>query len=244
MEGAAMSPLPPAGQRPPVLANERFQAHAADLIGHDTGAIFTYIYRTNLWGSAESEPGVGSELAATAHLRTEIPRLLHRHRAGSLLDLPCGDFSWMSHADLSGIDYTGADIVADLVDRNTERYGTADRRFQCLSLTSDPLPRADVVLCRDCLVHLRYEQIFRAFANLRRSGSTYLLATTFTELDANTEIDTGDWRPVNLTLPPFALPEPLAVIIEGNTEVGGAYADKALGLWRIAELPRHPRMTR
>ena len=100
------------------------------------------------------------------------------------------------------------------------------------------------MLCRDGLVHLGYPQIFRAFANLRRSGSTYLLATTFLELDANAEIDTGDWRPLNLCLPPFTLPEPLDVIVEGCTDAGGAYEDKALGLWRIADLPELPRMTR
>ena len=41
-----MSSLPPAAQRPPVRANERFQAHAANLLGHDTEAIFTYLHRT------------------------------------------------------------------------------------------------------------------------------------------------------------------------------------------------------
>jgi SAM-dependent methyltransferase len=236
--------LPPAAQRPPVLANERFQAHADNLIGHDTEAIFTYIYRTNLWGDDGSPCGVGSDPESTAVLRREVPRLLRRYGVRSLLDLPCGDFGWLSQVDLSGIDYTGADIVPDLVEQNTQRYAGPGRRFLRLNLTSDPLPRADVVLCRDCLVHLRYEQIFRAFANLRRSGSTYLLATTFLELDANAEIDTGDWRPLNLTLPPFALPDPAAVIIEDCTEIDGAYADKALGLWRIADLPELPRTAR
>src|SRR6266511_4866403 len=96
-----MPSLPPAAQRPPVLANERFQAHAANLIGHDTEEIFTYIYRTNLWGSPESGSGVGSELAATEVLRAEIPRLIRLYEVGSLLDLPCGDFGWLSHADRS-----------------------------------------------------------------------------------------------------------------------------------------------
>ncbi len=169
-----MPSLPPAAQRPPVLANERFQAHAANLIGHDTEEIFTYIYRTNLWGSPESGSGVGSELAATEVLRAEIPRLIRLYEVGSLLDLPCGDFGWLSHADLSGVDYTGADIVPDLVAENTKRYAGPGRRFVCLNLTRDPLPRADLVLCRDGLVHLSYGQIFRSFANLRRSGSTYL----------------------------------------------------------------------
>jgi hypothetical protein len=237
-----MAPLPPAARRPPVLANERFQAHAADLVGNDTEEIFTYIHRTNLWGSPESGSGVGSELAATEVLRREIPALLRRYRARRLLDLPCGDFGWLSHADLSGIRYTGADVVVALIAENTSRY--PGRVFRRLNLARDPLPTADVVLCRDCLVHLRYEQIFRGFANLRRSGSTYLLTTTFLELDANAEIDTGDWRPLNLCLPPFALPDPLDVIVEGCTEIGGAYADKALGLWRVADLPERPRTAR
>jgi hypothetical protein len=230
-----MPSLPPAAQRPPVPANERFQAHASHLIGRDTEAIFTYLYRAHLW----DEPDAEADPAVT--LRREVPRLLRRYRTSTLLDLPCGDFTWLSRADLSGIEYVGADIVPDIVAANERRHTAPGRRFQRLNLTSDPLPRATVVLCRDCLVYLRYEQIFRAFANLRRSGSTYLLTTTYCELDANAEIDTGDWRPLNLTLPPFAMPPPLAVILEGCV---GAYADKALGLWRIADLPEHPRTTR
>ncbi len=227
-----MPPLPPAAQRPPVPANERFQEHADHLVGRDTEAIFTYIYRARLWDDPDNE----TQPAVT--LRREIPRLLRRYRTTVLLDLPCGDFGWMSQADLSGIDYIGADIVPDLIARNTRRYAAPGRRFERLNLSSDPLPRASVVLCRDCLVYLRYEQIFRAFANLRRSGSTYLLTTTYCELDANAEIDTGDWRALNLTLPPFVLPPPLATIVEGCS---GAYADKALALWRIADLPVRPR---
>lgn len=164
-----MAPLPPAAQRPPVLANLRFQEHLDMLVGRDPAEIFTYIFDTNLWGSEESESGLGSQLDATATLRREIPALLRRVRARTLLDAPCGDFGWLAHADLGRVDYLGADIVAALVARNTERYGSPCRRFVRLNLIDDPLPRADVVLCRDCLVHLNYPQIFAAFANLRRS---------------------------------------------------------------------------
>jgi hypothetical protein len=236
-----MAPLPPAAQRPPVLANLRFQEHVDRLVGRGPAEIFTYLFDTNLWSSAQTESGAGSEIDATAVLRDEIPALLRRLRARTLLDAPCGDFGWLARADLGQVDYTGADIVAGLVVRNEERYAAPGRRFLRLDLIQDALPRADVVLCRDCLVHLNYPQIFATFANLRRSGSRFLLTTTFVELDANADVDTGDWRPLNLCLPPFRLPEPEALIVEGCTEVGGAYADKALGLWRIADLPQRPR---
>jgi hypothetical protein len=92
----------------------------------------------------------------------------------------------------------------------------------------------DLVLCRDCLVHLSSKDAVAALRNLKRSGSTYLLATTFPEHTDNPDVITGYWRPINLELPPFALPRPMLMINEGCPERGGA--DKSLGLWRIADL--------
>jgi SAM-dependent methyltransferase len=227
-----MPPLPPAAQRPPAPASLRYQEHIDRLAGRDPAEIFTYLFDSNLAGSPSPD--------STAALRAELPALLRRLRARTLLDAPCGD-GWLAAADLGRVDYIGADIVAGLVAGNAERYPGPGRRFVRLDLIRDPLPWADVVLCRDCLVHLNYPQIFATFANLRRSRSRYLLTTTFVELDANADVDTGDWRPLNLRLPPFRLPEPVALIVEGCTEAGGAYADKALGLWKIADLPRRPR---
>jgi len=228
--------------RPPALANRRFPEHAAALQGLSRADIFTYIHRTNLCGSDSSLSGVGSEHDATRILRDEIPALFRRVGARVLLDLPCGDFGWLSQVALDVDEYIGADIVAEIVVHNAALFagpGSRRRFLQC-DVTADPLPQADVVLCRDCLVHLTFADIFRAFANLKRSGSRYLLTTTFLELDANADIVTGDWRPLNLERPPFSLPPPETCIIEGCTEADGAYADKALALWEIASLPDAP----
>ena len=51
------------------------------------------------------------------------------------------------------------------------------------------------------------------------------------------DIPQGAWRPVNLTKPPFLLPAPQSVILEECTEEDGAYADKALAVWRLSDLP-------
>lgn len=227
--------------RPPVQAHLNFARHQAELRGIGRAELFTRIYRDNLWGGAESRSGLGSDLAETAGLRAAIPPLLRRLGASSLLDLPCGDFGWMRHADLRGIDYTGGDIVTELIERNAAQFAGAGRRFQRLDLVADALPRADVVLCRDCLVHLCFANIFAAFANLRRSGARHLLTTTFTEHGDNADAVDGDWRLLNLERAPFHLPAPLALIVEGCTEAGGAYADKALALWPIDALPSAPR---
>lgn len=220
-------------RRPPVTAKVRFEERREEFAGLDLAARFARIRESNLWGADESVSGLGSELAATARLRHELPRLLRELGATTLLDLPCGDFHWMSEADLAGIRYIGGDIVAALMAENAARYG---REFLVLDLCSSELPRADVVLCRDCLVHLSFFNIWRAVENLRRSGSTWLLTTHFLECERNVDIEDGDWRMLNFELEPFAWGPPERVLVEGCTESGGGYEDKALALWRIADL--------
>ena len=219
--------------RPPVAAREQFRRRRAELSGLPMDRVFQVIHDTNLWGAPESVSGLGSEMPATARLRAELPELLHNLDADVLLDIPCGDFTWLSETALPVSRYIGADIVDTIVQCNRRRYG---REFLCLDLCSDELPRADIVLCRDCLVHLPLARIEEAIGNLRRSGSTWLLTTTFLECEMNEDIATGDWRMLNFELPPFRWGPPAAVLVEGCTEAGGGYADKALGLWRISEL--------
>jgi hypothetical protein len=212
-----------------------FQKHRDELTRLPLAERFDQIARTNLWG-AGSRSGLGSELAATAHLRAALPSFLARHEVRSILDVPCGNFGWLSIVDL-GVSYTGADIVASLVAENERRFGgpRSGRRFLALDLTKDALPRADLVLCRDCFVHLSFDNVRRALANIRASGAKYLLTTTFLEHEVNTDIEDGDWRMLNLERAPFNLPPPVDVIVEGCTEGDGAYADKALGLWECRE---------
>ena len=105
-----------------------------------------------------------------------------------------------------------------------------------MDLLKDHIPEADLIFCRDCLVHLSYDHALTALRNIARGGSKYLLTTTFTERTSNRDITTGEWRPINLQLPPFSLPPPERIIVEGCTEAGGVYSDKSLGLWKIEQL--------
>ena len=107
--------------------------------------------------------------------------------------------------------------------------------FRHANLLADRLPAVDLVLCRDGFVHFCYRDIWLALRNICRSGSSYLLTTTFPKRH-NRDIWTGDWRPLNLEAEPFNLSQPLELIVEGCTESGGEFADKSLGLWRIDDL--------
>jgi hypothetical protein len=199
--------------------------------------VFRHIHQTNLWNGPDSVSGAGASREQILVLESRLPALLRELSAEVMLDLPCGDFSWMRFLELPVPHYIGADIVPELVSRHQAEFGNAQRSFQVLDLTSDPLPAADLLLCRDCLVHLSFTDIRRAFENVNKSGIEYLLTTTFPECDTNEDVVTGDWRLLNLRLPPFNFPPPLELINEGCTEGGGLYQDKSLGLWRVLEIP-------
>lgn len=202
----------------------------------DMEQVFTQIYRTQAWGGAHSISGTGSNIDQTRLLVQQLPLFFRDFAISVVLDIPCGDFSWMKDVDLSNIDYTGVDIVEELLTKNTRSYGGEGRRFIRLDLTKDPLPNADLIICRDCLVHFSFVDAFRALEKLCATESQYIAATTFTDRTRNRDIVTGQWRPLNLERPPFGLPRPVTLINEGCTENNGVYADKALGVWRTADI--------
>lgn len=193
-------------------------------------AIFTEIYRNNAWANEESVSGRGSILARTVVVRRELPGLLAGVGARSLLDAPCGDFNWMRHVDLGGVEYVGADVVPELVERNRAAYEGEGRRFLTLDIVRDELPRADAVLCRDCFIHLSFRDARAAIANFKGSGSGFLLATTHPAVPKNRDIRSGSWRSVNLQLPPFSFPPPLRLVVEDDE------AGKCLAMWRLQDL--------
>lgn len=199
--------------------------------------IFSEIHQRNLWGSPESTSGPGSTLARAADFAPDVVALLHDLNARVLLDAPCGDFTWASIIADAVDTYIGVDVVREIVERSQRLAASPDRTFLHRDLTSDPLPRADVILCRDCLVHFSFADIWRALRNFQQSGTRYLLTTTFIERDDNPDIITGGWRPLNLQRQPFGFPSPLAVVDEGCRHSGGIYLDKRLALWELASLP-------
>ncbi|MBA2517001.1 MAG: class I SAM-dependent methyltransferase, partial [Solirubrobacterales bacterium] len=130
--------------------------------------------RGQRWGDASSRSGSGSSLEVTETLRAELPAFWDRLGVRSLLDVPCGDWVWMQHVDLSRIDrYIGGDVVPALVEEVRSAHGGPGRSFiEIDALTSD-LPRVDAVMVRDLFGHLDHAQSRRLVRNVKRSGATW-----------------------------------------------------------------------
>ena len=199
---------------------------------------FTRIYQNEGFGGLNVPlSGTGSTLVQTSRIREEIPRILRKLQATSIIDAPCGDFIWMKEVDLGDISYLGVDIVSTMINMNIEKYSSDKRKFCEMDIVTHVLPQADLILSRDCFVHLSNKDIMNAVRNFKKSNSKYLLTTTFVDLYENKKLVSGrGWRPVNLLLPPFNFPQPLEIITEECTEGGEKFTDKSLGLWKLDAL--------
>lgn len=193
-------------------------------------AVFTRIYARNLWGDAHSASGPGSNIDATSVVRRELPDLFRRFGVRSVLDAPCGDFLWMREIVPALDSYTGMDIVPDLIERNRARYQIDHVSFMCGDISADPLPRADLVLCRDCLIHLPTRLIVKSLRNFLASGARYLLLTNSATTMPYHDIPVGSFRAIDFRAAPFHFPEPLHTIAESDD------GTRMLCLWDLHEL--------
>ena len=143
----------------------------------------------------------------------------------------------MQKVDLSKVDYIGADIVEELINYNKKLHKEKSNcTFRVLNLINDTLPESDIIIIRDCFVHLSNADIFTSIKNIKSSGCKYLLTTTFTNHNINYDIATGNWRTINLQKKPFNFPPPVLLINENCTEGGGDYKDKSMALWEISKI--------
>lgn len=194
---------------------------------------FNTIYEKDIWTHGS---GPGSTAEATVRTRKIITAVLghiaeEKRKAGeteiTMLDAPCGDMQWMpltwqeSQARRNGVvlNYHGADISTVVLEKDRAKLNTGALfpaeldpkavkvRFSQIDLSSDPIGKYDVIFMKDVLGHLHNNDIRKVLANVRNSGSKYLLTTTDPSF-TNADVDPGDFwwgRPVNVMGQPYNL---------------------------------------
>jgi len=194
---------------------------------------FSGIYETGAWqhgDDATPGSGEGSTLAATARLRDVLPSLLSELNVHTLLDIGCGDFTWMQHVELEQ-NYVGVDVVDSVIEKNRKLYERPGRIFAVADATADDLPEADAAMCREVLFHLSFEDIKKLLGNLLSKKRSYLIITSDTRTLFNSDIPTGDFRPLNLEARPLRFPPPDRVIDDAAVSPG-----RIIGVWNVKNL--------
>lgn len=214
--------------------------------GKSVEEIFNIIYDTYDWKSDgyESVSGEGSTLKHTQQLRSQLPIICKEHGINRILDGACGDFNWMKEIVHHFEYYKGIDIVKDLISQNNKKFKKSEKiEFEHADIIKKiDNHNYDAIILKDVLVHLTNNDILKILKNLKTSGIKYAFITNFLKIKQNINIVTaGQWRPMNLSLYPFNLGNPIKSIHEKSEIYNWVDLnqnpiianDKAISLWKI-----------
>jgi len=193
--------------------------------------IFTDIFKQNKWKCAESVSGAGSTIGWTKNLRSGLPLLLKGLEIKTFLDVPCGDYNWAQKIDWRDVHYIGGDIVKELIEKNIALHDDEKTSFLQIDLSKDELPEADIILVRDCLMHMSVHDAAKCLKNIQKSKIKYVLASTYPHNKSNNFSfkTSANLSRHNLEVEPFSWTKPMLYLNDSNNHV----PEKLLGLWKM-----------
>lgn len=166
----------------------------------------------------------------------KVTDLMLKWNMTSIFDSGCNICEWIKHAPFkeNDIAYSGGDISSILVQRAKSNFpGVEISVHDC---RYDPLPKVDLILSSDVMIHLNNTDKIKFLKNFCNSGSNYLLmtdsGTRFTGNPVNIDFNYTknlSFKPVYWNLDPWNFPEPLDVIDEFDN-------DGRLRLWSRDQL--------
>ena len=171
---------------------------------------FSEIYETGAWSEDYTVPlsGPGSSIRNSLPAINLITRLHSERAIRSILDIGCGDLSWLSSIETirnGELEYFGIDIVSSVIESNHREYPWF--RGSCEDALERRRLDADLVIAKDLVFHMTNAQISTLLNILRNSTWRFCLFSNY-ECNSN-EARILDERyhfaEVNLALPPFSI---------------------------------------
>jgi len=164
---------------------------------------FSFIYANNLW---EYGSGLGSLPENTLEYRYFLESFIAKHGIKTIVDFGCGDWNSSRHIYWWGAKYTGYDTVSSLIETNNKLFATDSIKFLSSPKSFSGIRSADLLIVKDVLQHWDSETI-QEFLESIKGKFTYALITNsqYPAEDINKEIRVGQFRPVNLLVPPFSV---------------------------------------
>ena len=191
--------------------------------------IFNSIYKSNHWNKSKkfnsqnqsfSGPGSIPNSNQTNNLIFELREFFKNNNIKKVLDAPCGDCAWIKELFNKNIEYTGIDIVEDLINDNLNKFKDYKNiKFYCKDLTeSNEFNNFDFVLLRDFFIHLPLETIKKILKDLNESNCKYFAFNNYESVELNKQISIGQHRKINILNKPFFFKKPDFKILEINNE--------------------------
>ena len=178
---------------------------------------FKAIYKSKKWLKFESLSGSGSDIKKNTIYRKELNDFFMKEKIKSLCDIPCGDMNWMSEfLKDKNIEYLGGDIVNFILKKNKIKY--PKYKFLKIDLIKNIIKKKfDVLHIKDLFFHLSYKDLEKVIMNIKQYNYKFLIITNHESLiSKNYDINSGDFRILDLRKSPFFFPKPYKKIRDFN----------------------------
>jgi hypothetical protein len=170
--------------------------------------VFTDIYENKIWGddnkdSYNGSSGEGSNIEFNKD--TYIPFLkdfITKNNIQTVVDLGCGSFMCgeLIYDDLD-ILYTGYDIYSKVIEKNSNQYLLPKYAFAHLDFCNnkESLINGDLYILKDVIQHWTLDDIYTFLDYLveYKKFKYILICNCCHQLEDNTDIQVGHWRPLS-----------------------------------------------
>lgn len=130
--------------------------------------------------------------------------LIDREQVSKILDLGSGDGMLTSHLDLHGKKYVGIDASNYAIEKATMLNKGVSTRFILADARSYRYSGFDLIICKDVLQHLSNESVLRILKKVQKNNRLAIFVNdAITGVKQNHDIRDGEYRPLDILLPPF-----------------------------------------
>ena len=185
----------------------------------DLEKAFENIYSNNLWGSPDSIPerlnqkfysggGTDPENDFNNLYKNLIQSYVDRDDVKTVAEIGCGDWEVSSRIDWKKVQYTGYDVVKDLIDYNNSNYANDNINFVCDSnIFENNNLKADLIIIKDVLQHLPPSYYINFLKSITSNFKYNIITNDYSP--QNSEISFGGYQGNDFTTSPFNLQQSL-----------------------------------
>lgn len=167
----------------------------------DKQDIFNKIYTEDLW-SGGSGPGSLPENAKD--WISYANKIIQSNDVFTILDLGCGDWQIGKCLNLSNKKYMGVDVSSVIIEK-TKENSSDSISFICDDIENMDFPKVDLILIKDVLQHLPNSSVSKIMNKVIANSKYALICNDCKPHDMiNSDIEPGDWRPLDLSDKPFS----------------------------------------
>jgi hypothetical protein len=191
---------------------------------------FTNIYEHRFWGDngvAGYNGSSGSGSDVDQNKDTYVPvvqNFIIENGVKTVVDLGCGDFKCgpFIYEDLDVL-YTGYDAYRKLVDYNSITHSAPKYTFKHLDFcyNKESIESADLCVLKDVIQHWPLANIYEFFDYLveTKKFKYILVCNCCAQTTDDTDIRTGQWRPLSCNFLPLKKYNPVMIYNYGSKEV-------------------------